>query len=176
LVAVVTLQSATRYGWNNATGQGYILGGDLDGLILRRGSPIIYEKSDSFVPAFPGSSPFAPAPDWRYRIDFIRSDDERDRDVPAPPTRPVPFPPPGDRDAALQAYLNALGNHASYRGFWGSGKEIVGQNNVGELSFQWGAGDDKVVTQELWWWLDTSANPFPVSRYRCDFGLRDEPI
>ncbi len=164
-----------RYGWRNPSGGLMILGtGTTFSRISRQGSPIIFERPKIFVPAPPGTPPNAPTPDWRYRIQYIFSDDGRHVDHNPPPTRVVPFPPPGDRDAALQAYLDSLADHTAYDGFWGAGKQIVGQNNVGEISFRWGAGNDKEVTQELWWWLSDSPNPFPLSRYRCSFSLAAE--
>jgi hypothetical protein len=104
------------------------------------------------------------APDWQYRISYILSVDERSRNA---TPEPVAFPPPGDRNAALQAYVNAAKNHKDYRGKWGDGKEIVGVNNIGEITFEWGPGEDeedKVVVQELWWWLQGLSDPFPLSK------------
>ena len=33
-----------------------------------------------------------------------------------------------------------------------AGQHIVGVNNFGRLRFNWGADEDKSVTQELWWY------------------------
>ena len=172
------LDDVIHYGWNNPTG-GDIRVGTL--LIVgptpilapmhERGTPVIYDAHPRLFSL--GTPPQTPAPDWRLRYQFILSDDERNRLVTPPPTQQVPFPPPGNRNAALQAHLAALGNHNSFRQH-GHGKRVVGLNNVGEISFQWGADDDKTVTQELWWWLDTSPNPFPLSRFPCPMSLAPE--
>ena len=65
-----------------------------------------------------------------------------------------------------------MNDHNGSRGQYGSGKELVGQNNLGEITFQWGTDENsKVAIQELWWWLGNRPNPFPLSRFSCSLGL-----
>jgi hypothetical protein len=186
IVRGVLVGPVTRYGWNNPPAQGYKLGSipssdptfPFDEIVVRKpnpaGSPIIYDREGTFIPSFPSSS--TPDPDWRYRITFIASQDDKKRFVPAPATQSIDFPPPGNRSAAFTAYLGSVGNHSSYTGYFGAGKYLVGVNNVGEISFQWGAGDAKSVTHELWWWLDDLPTPFPLTKHKCDFSLQPENI
>lgn len=92
-------------------------------------------------------------PDQRAVITFIRHD-EAD---PVIPPRPVEArtvqPPSSDPQQSLGQYLAAAGNHQDYLGPWGSGKELVGRVNLGEVRFTWGEGDRKSVAQTLWWRL-----------------------
>ncbi len=46
----------------------------------------------------------------------------------------------------------------------GSGKEVVGRVNLGEIRFLWGADDRKSVAQTLWW--HSSAAPTARRRHR----------
>ena len=41
----------------------------------------------------------------------------------------------------------------------GPGQKVVGHNNIGDVTFDWGAGDDKTVIQTLWWRLDGMPRP-----------------
>ena len=108
-------------------------------------------------------------PHWRYRIDFILAENEVREPAPFAP-KTVPAPPPGDRKKVLASYLAMSANHTDFARKWGDGKEIVGVNNIGEITFRWPPGDAKAVVQELWWRLqDREAparllTPFPLSK------------
>ena len=108
-------------------------------------------------------------PHWRYRIDFILAENEVREPAPFAP-KTVPAPPQGDRKKFLASYLAMSANHTDFARKWGDGKEIVGVNNIGEITFRWPAGDAKAVVQELWWRLqDREAparllTPFPLSK------------
>ena len=142
-----------------------------------RGSPAILDNT----PDIPDEDAQSPrfvfeadvAPDWQYRINYILSVDDELR--PATP-KPVAYPPPGDRDAALQAYVNAAKNHKDYRGKWGDGKRSWASTTSARSPFngvQAKTRRTKVTTQELWWWLDDDLTdpfqedlgvPFPLSK------------
>ncbi|WNG48188.1 metallophosphoesterase family protein [Archangium minus] len=114
-------------------------------------------------------------PDWQYTVSLIKHIE----DDPTLPERPSPgaprpildFDPSVDRQEALGRYLTAAANHKDYLGPWGSGKEIVGFNNLGEVTFSWGAGDAKTVTQTLWWRLVGMQDAAPLTRYVVDLAL-----
>ncbi len=186
------LQNVVRYGWNNSAGEEIHVGAltvtppqqpiPVTTDVKIRSTPLIFEEPNhillllgngTFLRNFPSSQ--TPAPDWIYRIQYISSNDNRNPDD-HPPIVQVPFPPAGDRQAALQAHLASFRNHDAYHEFLASGKEIVGQNNIGELTFEWGAAENKWVIQELWWWLSASSVPFPLTRYRCSLALHPETL
>jgi hypothetical protein len=110
------------------------------------------------------------APDWRYRIDYLLAEHEIDDEF-----QPVaPSPPPADRTQALKEYLLAAKNYDDYAERWGHGKEIVGLNNIGEVTFQWGAA--KAVVHQVWWRLEKESGPldlFPLTRYVVSLNFDD---
>lgn len=116
-----------------------------------RASPAMLLAND--LPDFPME---APRPDWRYRIDYLLAEDEVREPAPFAPLE-VHAPPPGNRTEALRSYLAMARNHKDYADKWGHGKEIVGVNNLAEISFQWEAETTLAV--------DITANQvsFPVT-------------
>jgi hypothetical protein len=71
---------------------------------------------------------------------------------------------------ALTSYLAAAANSLSFFFFGGPGREIVGKNNVGEVTFSWGTTEEtKVLHHNLWWSLSkldgTDEAKFPLSNY-----------
>ncbi|GAA0923677.1 hypothetical protein GCM10009558_035710 [Virgisporangium aurantiacum] len=104
--------------------------------------------------------------DWRYDVEFLLAADSDANRGPAP--APVAAPPAGNRDAALTAYLTAAGRHADdYERRFGGGKEIVGHNCIGEVTFEWGETDEaKAVVHQLWWAIEEQPTTFPLSRWR----------
>jgi hypothetical protein len=172
-----------RFGWRNADNSRLEVGTRVVSWILGinsrtikwlvSGSPAIDRfdvtraDSDSLTLTHP--------PDWRYRIDYILSENEVDSIREITP-RPVAAPPADDRRQALLAYLAMADNHRDYVGKWGDGKEVVGVNNVGEIRFDWGDGDAKSVIQQLWWRLESNSNatnpPAPHPLTKCIVSLR----
>jgi hypothetical protein len=82
---------------------------------------------------------FSPArpPDWRYRIDFMVSDEPFD----APPAfQPIELPSNvGGADQAewLNVLSEANSRHRVYARDWGDGQEMIGKNNLAILRFCW---------------------------------------
>lgn len=161
-------------GWRNESGAsvqvGHQLGLGWGGSGLRpwkvSGRPAVGELTDTTV--------LTTEPDQRAVITFIRHD-EAD---PVIPPRPVEArtvqPPSSDPQQSLGQYLAAAGNHQDYLGPWGSGKELVGRVNLGEVRFTWGEGDRKWVAQTLWWRLERGADRTtvaPLTRYVVDLAL-----
>jgi hypothetical protein len=130
-------------------------------------------------------------PEWWYRIDFLPAklekmnlsnssrnfqishslDDENSKYIIAPL-------PKKDRRQALETYLVKAKNHHEYKGLWGHGKEIVGVNNFGEITFEF---DDKkqIAVQTLWWRLesyedDKLLEPFPLTRHEISLSFDDK--
>ncbi|MEU9337223.1 hypothetical protein AB0D49_29365 [Streptomyces sp. NPDC048290] len=120
-----------------------------------------------------GQSVISPLPEWEYQVDYYRHTDP-DQEAPRPGgPAPVAYPEGGDRRAALAQYVQAAGNHDGYLGVFGSGKEIVGRNNIGEVRFDWGAQDAKSVVQTLWWRLPGSLRGAPLTRLSVPLDVGD---
>jgi hypothetical protein len=151
-----------RAGWANTDGKTLFvrtdgpLGIPADLLALHE-SPAVLELPD-------GNTVRSPAPEWEYELTYVR---HTDPDGTAPrPGGPVPvsFPATGDRRAALAQYVQAAENHLDYMAVTGSGREIVGRNNIGEVQFTWDGQDAKSVTQTLWWHLPGNTGAAPLTR------------
>lgn len=105
-------------------------------------------------------------PDWRYRIDYLLADYELDGFTPVTASAPT-----GSHQQALKEYMRASENHDDYAKRWGNGKEIVGLNNFGEVTFQWNPAQPRTVTHQIWWRLEKKGKdaaelePFPLSKY-----------
>ena len=127
-----------------------------------RSDPPIWHLSDGTMPLSVSA-----APDWSYRIDYLLSEAR----VATPAS--IPIPPRWLDVAALNAYLSTGEEYEKYLKSYAPGREIVGWNNIGEVTFRWGPGDDKEVVHELWWWLSPEAQPFPISKYVVSLRLSD---
>ena len=59
----------------------------------------------------------------------------------------------------INYYKNAMNHLVAYHGDGAGNGEIVGVNNLCEVSFDWGAGDEKFVTQTVArWWYPSSTD------------------
>ncbi|GAB3154411.1 hypothetical protein GCM10027290_48860 [Micromonospora sonneratiae] len=107
-------------------------------------------------------------PEWALNVRFIHHDEadpEVDRDgQPETVVDPTGMP----REEALAQYLAATRNLDGYLGKWGNGKEIVGYNNLGEITFDWRSGERKSATQRLWWRLPGAARGAALTKYTVD--------
>jgi hypothetical protein len=120
-----------------------------------------------------------PEPDWRYRIDYILAENEVRESFTSNEILDVGNPVPPDKNKALKEYLKASKNHSSFAQKYGSGKEIVGLNNVSEVSFDW-KDEEKSVIQQTWWNLkdeEESEEFFPLTKYivSLDFNAENLP-
>lgn len=137
--------------------------------------PILdYERDtkDIVSPDMNITNSFSIAPHWSYRIDYIRDTSGEVRPNMVYTKTVVPAPPYANRAAALQTYLAQASNSWAYNGLWGSGKEIVGKNNIGEISFSLDANSKlKSVFHTIWWQLRSNANSntflgmFPLTKH-----------
>jgi hypothetical protein len=115
-------------------------------------------------------------PDWRYYIDYqlakFGEKVKKKREI-NPENVTIP-PPNSSREQVLQQYLDMSENHLFYTEKWGSGNEIVGVNNIGEISFK--EGDNRLtVIHSLWWRLrshnKTFLQFFPLTVYEVPLNL-----
>ena len=126
------------------------------------GSSVNVGGSDPNLPAVQevpvgifGPDAIADPPEWRYRIQFVRDDRSEitRRPADAPPVPPLP--------TAAASYLETLrdlseGQRSQYR--WNEMRKIVGKNNLGDVTFVWSAGQQR-VRQALWFTFDENALP-----------------
>jgi hypothetical protein len=75
---------------------------------------------------------------------------------PTPPSLPAPGPnaTDADRQKALANFNRASDYYRLYNMAAGKPRDIVGRNNLGEITFDWGAGNAKTVRHTLRWWSD----------------------
>jgi len=119
-----------------------------------------------------------PEPHWRYRIDYILAENET-RINHANPQLGVGNPAVSSKNKALEEYLKASKNHLDYAQKYGSGKEIVGLNNVSEISFDW-KDEEKTVIQQTWWHLKRNDNKetefFPLTKYKVSLDFNADSL
>lgn len=127
-----------------------------------RADPPIWHLSDRTTPLAVSA-----APDWSYRVDYILSEAR------VATHASIPMPPRWESQAAWNSYIAVGGEYEIYLSSDAPGREIVGWNNIGEVTFKWGPGDEKEVVHELWWWLSPEAQPFPLSKYVVGLRLND---
>ena len=120
-------------------------------------------------------------PEWWYRIDFLATKDEElsEPKVENIETNSVTAPLPGEnRKQALEKYLSMAKNYRNYLSKKGHGTEIVGLNNLGEITFEIVDGK-QIVVQTLWWRLESGENrqmlePFPLTRCEVSLDFNDK--
>jgi hypothetical protein len=143
-------------GWNVPAGSGKVVGR----MIAAAGGTVGWadlKLDDPTISLVIGVAPFivelSQAPDYRYRLDYLVA--SKQGTLPkTPPT--IPPLPAGATDAqrknAAKAFHAATGNYRDYNNGAASTREVVGRNNIGEITFEWGAGDHKQVNHTLRWW------------------------
>ncbi|KOG36756.1 MULTISPECIES: hypothetical protein [Streptomyces] len=158
----VDLPHTHRAGWANPSG-GFMEVRTRGGLGLPL-APVHVQESPALLELHDGATVHSPAPEWEYELSYYRHDDP-DGTAPRPGgPAPVSFPATGNRRAALAQYVQAADNHLDYMAVTGSGREIVGRNNIGEVQFVWNGQDAKSVTQTLWWHLPGNVGGAPLTR------------
>lgn len=120
-------------------------------------------------------------PEWYYRIDFLSAQLE-DVNIPLSLDSQSPIsivaPLPGqDREKPLKAYLTMAKKHRDYQGLGKKPKQIVGVNNLGEITLEF-TEEKQIAVQTLWWRLegynkDEFLEPFPLTRYEISLDFDD---
>lgn len=100
-------------------------------------------------------------PDYRYRLDYlIASRDEKA--VERPSIRPIGAgETPAQRKEAAKDFNTATAHYRRYNRGVGDKQDLVGVNNFGEITFEWGSGDNKKVNHMLRW-HDPEEPPFVI--------------
>lgn len=121
--------------------------------------------------------PQLPKARWRYKIDYILAEDEVRANAPAN-FNMVGTPSLASKDEALKQYLIGAKNHLEYAQKYGSGKEVVGLNNVSELRFDW-KNEEKTAIQKTWWHLaqkDKEPTFFPLTKYKVSLDFKEDDL
>jgi hypothetical protein len=112
-------------------------------------------------------------PDWSYRLDYLFAVLQSPiPDVP-PPIPPMPTGnSPEDRKRAAEAFHKATGSYRKFNAANATRQQMVGVNNIGEITFDWGADDAKFVLHTLRWrdW-QLASNMFTT--YVCSLNPND---
>jgi hypothetical protein len=120
-------------------------------------------------------------PEWQYKVNFLSAKLE---DINQPqdfhPVKPsvVKAPLPGeDRKQPLAQYLAMAKNYRDRTSQKGKGKEVVGLNNIGEITFEF-SEDQDIAVQTLWWRLESwekgkLLEPFPLTRYEVSLNFEN---
>lgn len=112
-------------------------------------------------------------PDYSYRLDYLLAVNEGSL-PPTPP--PIPPMPTGtsdeDRRRAAAAYHAATGNYRIFNAKNATRREIVGVNNLAEITFDWFADGRRFVLHTLRWHDQGTGSPrfttFVVSLFPND--------
>lgn len=175
-------------GWANTSGGRFVVGQEIARLL---DNPVLHVRQIAGVPAVTtvGDGPLTVEPEWRVTIKYLMQD-AADPAVVVRPGDPVVVDSPDARPAvALDRYVAAAGLLDKYRYSWGSGKQVVGIGNVGEVTFVWPQGaaqtgtaspggnpagasepatNARQVIQTLWWRLGDAKNAAPLTRFVAD--------
>jgi hypothetical protein len=107
-------------------------------------------------------------PDYSYRLDYLLAVLQ----APLPDVPPV-IPPvptgnsPDDRRRAADAFHQATNSYRKFNQSNATRQEMVGVNNIGEVTFDWGPADAKFALHTLRW-RDTVRNSNMFTTYVCD--------
>jgi hypothetical protein len=179
-VAAQVTSSGMRNGWGPGfSRRGYMRWNSLPAPAHFGGwhtPPLVYTKQNEFER--PYSKPpvadveklvaVSAAPDWRYRVDYILADRDASKSY------VITAPASWDEARSQATFRDALSRYLEFLREYGAGKEVVGENNVGEMTLVWRA-DQQVLTHRLWWRMTEPLKPFPHSVFRVSLTPEPEP-
>ncbi len=111
-------------------------------------------------------------PDWRYRISCVLAETDPNTSF------IITAPSSWERQPAQAVYQQALHRYTELAQIHGAGKEIVGENNVGELTFEWYQPPNATppkMTHRLWWRLSDDLKASPHSVFVIPLAADAEP-
>ncbi|MFB6837225.1 hypothetical protein [Streptomyces sp. NPDC056361] len=163
------LPTTGKVGWRNATGSLMAIGTNGVGVWTVKGSPSVGKENLSTV--------LLKTPEWRYGLKFLSHREAEPSDAQASLPRPR-RPVPGSRTDALAQRSVAARDHSAGYWLWGSGKDVVGVTNIGEIEVDWRPGAPKQAIQHLWWRPKADKPAGPLTRYVADLayaGFQPDP-
>lgn len=95
-------------------------------------------------------------PDFRYQLDYLEADTQAQQPI-APPSIP-PFPPNMSRTDAIKQFNQATNFYRDYNYKGLSKQQIVGLNNIGEITFDPATAAIGFVNYTLRWKQDDLAD------------------
>ena len=134
-----------------------------------------------FTPQIPEASEgfqLKQTPDYRYRLQYLP---QTSKAAATKNFTPISIPAMsgssvGSRTAAIQNYKTAMDHLVSYHGDGAGGGEIVGMNNLCEVGFQWGTGNEKYVIHKVRWrYAKGSTEQVLEASYRVKLDPKDFP-
>jgi hypothetical protein len=175
-------------GWNVAAGRperavGSGLVYDEASKSILRGEVTVDHDSPTLVftpeiPEAPNEFQLKETPDFRYRLEYLP---QSSKAAATKNFNPVEIPPmsggsAASRAAAIQKYKTAMDHLVPYHGDGAGGGQIVGMNNLCEVGFQWGAGNDKYVIHKVRWRYGTGTSKQVLeASYRIKLDPKDFP-
>jgi hypothetical protein len=140
-------------GWNRPPNSGALTVGTTRPGLFRRRQPFELHETPALVePDQVKRLDLTLEPDWEYVTQYVASSAAE------------------YRGSDAQRYLSQAGAAAL-----NEGQEIVGINNLGEITFRWEEGDDKHVAQDSWWHWGDAPVPYPLSRFVIPLRVDDAP-
>jgi hypothetical protein len=109
-------------------------------------------------------------PNYRYRLEYLP---QSTKAVATSNINPVRIPTlsgltAASRAAAITNYKLVMDHFKAYHGDGAGGGEIVGFNNLSEVSFEWGVNDEKYVSQKVRWWYTDGKLLEAIYRIKLD--------
>ena len=146
-LVVGTMWVQEVYGWENGTGPKRPVGvkQPRDDPITIEDAPGIYETTHSDTVASSSYYTLTTPPEWHYEV-------RPQRGIPLGRSAPENLTPtPAGADGFVHRAVEAADKQKDYSTDKRAGQQVVGHNNIGDVEFDWGTGDDKTVIHTLWW-------------------------
>jgi hypothetical protein len=159
-------------GWNLLPGQSLEIGKTIVTRLGPSGDPMTLDVDRTIgrsgtvaLAAFSRTSPplitlLTTTPHWRYRLEYLEPKNESPLPLTLTPIPPIPSTATAaDRKKAAEAFHVATGNYRIYDKSRSTSREVVGVNNFGEITFDWGTGNNKRVNHTLRWRDEQRSRP-----------------
>jgi hypothetical protein len=114
-------------------------------------------------------------PDWLYRLDYLLAVQQATLPSVPPPIPPMPTGnTDADRKRAAEAFNKATGSYRKYNAANVTRREIVGVNNIGEITFDWGAAPNARFALHTLRWRDWQLAADVFTTYVCSLDPKDQ--
>jgi hypothetical protein len=162
-------------GWNRAPGSGehvgtilHLAAGGVSGTQLKLDLPTVPVMQNGF------KIRTLVDPDYGYRLDYLRANTEATHQSNFGEVPPIPpGATPAQRQAAAAAFRVATGNYREYNKSRDAERQVVGYNNIGEVTFNVTAGSRR-VNHTLRWFHPAHPNQFEITNYSVSLDPNDQ--